>query len=112
MAALLGTQAEAADANNGKAIFARCAACHTVVKGRTERARAGSVRRGRPQSSLTDELLLFGRAQELGDHMDQRQAQGLGRGTQKLAPGTKMAFGGISNPNQIADLVAYLDTLK
>ena len=34
------------------------------------------------------------------------------QGPQKLVPGTKMAFGGISNPAQVADLVAYLDTLK
>jgi len=30
----------------------------------------------------------------------------------RLVPGTKMAFGGISNPKQVDDVVAYLGTLK
>jgi cytochrome c2 len=33
-------------------------------------------------------------------------------GPAKMIPGTKMAFGGISQKSQIADVVAYLDTLK
>ena len=30
----------------------------------------------------------------------------------KTVPGTKMRFWGISNPRKIADLLAYLDSLK
>jgi len=33
-------------------------------------------------------------------------------GPAKMVPGTKMAFGGIAQKSQIADVVAYLDTLK
>jgi cytochrome c len=33
-------------------------------------------------------------------------------GPARLVPGTKMAFGGISNPQQVGDVVAYLNTLK
>lgn len=30
----------------------------------------------------------------------------------KLVPGTKMTYAGLKNPQQLADVVAYLDTLK
>ena len=33
-------------------------------------------------------------------------------GPAKMVPGTKMAFAGITSKGQIADVVAYLDTLK
>ena len=33
-------------------------------------------------------------------------------GPAKMLPGNKMAFGGIAQKSQIADVVAYLDTLK
>jgi len=33
-------------------------------------------------------------------------------GPAKMIPGNKMAFGGIAQKSQIADVVAYLDTLK
>ena len=33
-------------------------------------------------------------------------------GPYKLVPGTKMAFGGISDAGQADDVVAYLDSLK
>ena len=33
-------------------------------------------------------------------------------GPYKLVPGTKMAFGGLSNPAQADDVVAYLYALK
>ena len=33
-------------------------------------------------------------------------------GPAKMVPGTKMAFGGIAQKSQIADLVEYLETLK
>jgi cytochrome c2 len=33
-------------------------------------------------------------------------------GPAKMVPGTKMAFAGITSKGQIADVVAYLNTLK
>jgi len=110
--ALLGIGAQAGDANNGKEIFARCAACHTVTK-------------GGPNGLGPDLFAVVGRkAASLPSYMYSGALKASGitwtneklaewiAGPQKLVPGTKMAFGGISNQAQIADLVAYLDTLK
>ena len=33
-------------------------------------------------------------------------------GPAKMMPGTKMAFGGIAQKSQIADVIEYLETLK
>ena len=33
-------------------------------------------------------------------------------GPRNMVPGTKMTYGGLKNPAKLADLVAYLDTLK
>jgi len=109
---LAAPAALAADAGNGKTIFARCAACHTVVKG--------------GGNGLGPNLFgVVGRkAASLPSYMYSSALKGSGitwtndkiktwiMGPQRLVPGTKMSFGGLSSPSQADDVVAYLDTLK
>ena len=112
MTVLPVTHAWAADAGNGKAIFARCAACHTVIKGGPNGLGPdlfGVV--GRKAGSLSN-YMYSGQLKASGITWTNDKLTAWVQGPQRLVPGTKMAFGGISSPAQVADLVAYLDTLK
>ncbi|HJW40556.1 MAG TPA: c-type cytochrome [Rhizomicrobium sp.] len=109
---LVSHVAAAADASNGRALFARCAACHTVAKGGGNGLGPnlfGVV--GRKASSLPN----FSYSPALkgsGITWTNDKLTVWITNPAKVAPGTRMAFGGISNPAQVADVVAYLDTLK
>jgi cytochrome c len=110
--ALLAAPAAAADANNGKVVFGRCAVCHNVQKGGPNGLGPnlfGVV--GRKAASLAS----FSYSPALKNaHItwtpDKLKAWAMGPA--KLVPGTKMAFGGITNASQADDVVAYLGTLK
>jgi len=104
--------AAAADANNGKALFARCAACHVVAKGGGNGLGPnlfGVV--GRKAASLPS-FSYSGALKSSGITWSNDKLTQWITNPARLVPGTRMAFGGISNPAQVADVVAYLDTLK
>jgi cytochrome c len=110
--AALATPALAADAGDGKTIFARCAICHTVVKGGPNGLGPdlfGVV--GRKAASLPS-FMYSGALKSSGITWTPDKLKMWIAGPQRLVPGTKMAFGGISNPHQIDDVIAYLSTLK
>ncbi len=114
-AALLAASAPAMaapDANNGKALFARCAACHVVAKGGGNGLGPnlfGVV--GRKAASLPD-FSYSPALRSSGITWSNDRLTAWITGPARLVPGTRMAFGGISNPAQVTDVVAYLDTLK
>ncbi len=104
--------AQAADPVNGKIIFGRCAVCHTVVKGGPNGLGPnlfGVV--GRKAASLPS-FMYSGALKGAGITWTPDKLKAWVAGPARLVPGTKMAFGGISNPVQIGDVVAYLGTLK
>jgi cytochrome c len=110
--AMAAMPALAADAGNGKTIFARCAICHTVVKGGPNGLGPnlfGVV--GRKAASLPG-FMYSGALKSSGITWTPDKLKVWIGGPQRLVPGTKMAFGGISNPHQIDDVIAYLSTLK
>ena len=114
LAALLltATTAHAADANNGKTIFGRCAVCHTVNKGGSNGLGPnlfGVV--GRKAASLST-FMYSGALKASGITWSNDKLKAWIGGPARLVPGTKMAFGGISNATQVDDVVAYLNTLK
>ncbi len=109
---LAATAAQAADANNGKIVFGRCAVCHTVAKGGPNGLGPnlfGVV--GRKAASLPS-FMYSGALKNSGITWTNDKLAAWIAGPMRLVPGTKMAFGGISNPSQVADVVAYLNTLK
>ena len=112
-AALAATPAAAADPAHGRVVFSQmCSVCHSNTRG-------GPVMIGPP---------LFGvvgrKAGAVGGYSYSPALKGSGvtwteaqlttylQGPAKMIPGNKMAFGGIAQKSQIADVVAYLDTLK
>lgn len=111
--ALLAGGAEAAgDAGAGKGVFSRCAACHNAVKGGPNLIgpnlfgvvgrKAGSA----PGFSYSNGMKSSG-ITWTPDKLDTYLTH-----PAQAVPGNRMAFAGISDAKQRADLIAYLGTLK
>jgi len=109
--------ASIADAQNveaGKAAFRKCAACHATdtttnkvgphlgdVVGRTAGA-ADGFNFSPAMKKAGEEGLVWDEA-NLKEYLAAPRAK---------VPGTKMAFAGIKKPDELANLVAYLETLQ
>ncbi|HEY5347648.1 MAG TPA: cytochrome c family protein [Rhizomicrobium sp.] len=104
--------AHAGDARKGAAIFQRCAACHSADKDGGNGLGPnlfGVV--GRKAASLPD-FYYSPALKKSGLTWTNDKLKLWVAGPAKLVPGTRMSFAGLSNPSDVADLVAYLDTLK
>jgi cytochrome c len=110
---LLSSQAFAdGDATKGKAIFARCAICHNVEKDGGNGVGPNLFGIAGRKSATAEGFNYSGpmKAANL-TWTDENLAKYIA-GPAKLVPGNKMAFGGIAQKSQIADVIAYLHTLK
>ncbi|MGD0864271.1 MAG: cytochrome c family protein [Rhizomicrobium sp.] len=112
-AAALATSAQAAgNAANGAGVFDRCAICHSSTKGGPNKIgpnlfgivgrKAGTYPGFSYSSAMTKSGIVWNDAK-----LDAYVAS-----PATVVPGNKMPFAGITNNNQRADLIAYLDTLK
>ena len=110
VAALLGSGASVAavhgDARKGKAAYAQCLACHALERdvvgprhcglfGR----RAGSVPRFDYSPAMKRSTLIW----------DEKTLDRFLADPAKAVPGTSMTFGGIADPKERADLIAWLE---
>src|ERR1700761_7229330 len=102
----------AGDAKEGAEVFKRCAVCHTSDKGGGDGlgpnlfgvfGRKAATRPGFAYSAPLKKTGLVWNEANLTKWV---------AGPQRVAPGTKMAFPGLSSKKQQADVVAYLATLK
>ena len=110
---LLSSQAFAAgDAAKGKAVFARCAVCHNVEKDGGSGVGPNLFGIVGRKSATVDGFSYSGPMKAANLTWNDDNLAKWAAGPAKMVPGTKMAFGGIAQKTQIADLVAYLDTLK
>jgi cytochrome c2 len=99
------------DAANGAKLFAQCKICHAVEPGKNGLGpslhgvvgRKSATLAGFNYSPAMKASGLTWTDAELNDYL---------RGPMKAVPGTKMAFAGIANDKNRADVIAYLDTLK
>ena len=110
---LLSSQAFAdGDATKGKAIFARCAICHNVEKDGGNGVGPNLFGVAGRKSAIAEGFNYSGpmKAANL-TWTDENLAKYIA-GPAKVVPGNKMAFGGIAQKSQIADVIAYLHTLK
>ncbi len=111
--ALLSAAAHAAgNAKHGEEIFNRCALCHNAVKGGGNGVGPnlfGVV--GRKAASLPNfyysPALKNAKIIWTGDKLKKWVM-----GPQKMVPGTRMTFAGLTNPKDAEDVVAYLKTRK
>jgi cytochrome c len=110
---LLSSQAFAAgDAAKGKTVFARCAVCHNVEKDGGNGVGPNLFGIVGRKSATVDGFSYSGPMKAANLTWNDDNLAKWAAGPAKMVPGTKMAFGGIAQKTQIADLVAYLDTLK
>lgn len=98
-----------ADATKGEQVFKKCAACHNAEKGGANGlgpnlwAILGKPHGGIPGFAYSDALKGKGGAWDFAN-MSEWLAN-----PKKYAPGTKMTFAGLSNPQDRADVIAYLN---
>jgi cytochrome c len=96
------------DPSAGAAVYAQCVACHALGAGAQSNVgpvlndivgrRAGTYPGFRYSSALRKSGLTWDEA-TLTQYL---------RAPDKVVPGTKMAFAGIANDKEIADVIAYL----
>jgi len=107
-----GAAQAAGNAANGATVFSRCAICHSNAKGAPARigpnlfAIAGRKAATQPDFSYSAALKNSG-ITWTSANLDKWIAA-----PAAMVPGNRMAFAGVANAQQRADLVAYLDTLK
>lgn len=96
----------------GKAAFRKCASCHQV--GPSARGGFGPQLNGvlgRRAASTTD-YRYSDAMRRSGIVWNEQTLGAFLRGPSDVVPGTRMRFWGISDAQQIADLLAYLRTLR
>lgn len=115
-AALLITAPAFADGNPdaGKSVFIKCQACHEAEQGvnRIGPTLKGIV--GRKTASIADYKYSDAMAAKgaAGQVWDEATLAAYLPDPKAYVPGTKMAFAGLKNPQEVADLIAYLKTKK
>jgi cytochrome c len=112
IAAIAASTAQAADPAKGKSVFQRCAICHRVEKnggnglgpnlfGIVGR-KAGTVADFSYSAAMKNSGIVWS-TDKLTAYIEHPAA---------VVPGNKMAFAGVTDAVQRADVVAYLATLK
>jgi cytochrome c len=109
VAVLAGAPASAADIAHGQEVFRACAACHSDKPDALGPSLKGVV--GRKSASLDDFRYSapMRRANLVWDEPNLRQFV---TDPQAKVAGTRMPFGGLGNPKDVDDVVAYMATLK
>jgi cytochrome c len=112
-AGILATPALAAgDPVQGKTVFARCAICHNVEKDGGNGVGPNLFGIAGRKAATVDGFNYSGPMKASGIVWTDDNLEKWVAGPAKMMPGTKMAFAGITSKGQIADVIAYLHTLK
>jgi cytochrome c len=111
LVAVLASQAPATAANvdHGKHVFAACAACHTEKPDALGPSLKGVVGR---KSAALDDFRYSGPMRRANLTWDEATLRQFLADPQAKVAGTRMPFGGLSDPKDVDDVVAYLATLK
>ncbi|HEY5047539.1 MAG TPA: c-type cytochrome [Rhizomicrobium sp.] len=113
IAALTASQAQAAgNAANGAVVFNRCAICHDNHKNGVNKIGPdlfGVVGR---KAGTYPGFSYSGATKNAGFTWTDAKLDAYITSSSQVVPGNKMAFAGITNAGQRADLITYLDTLK
>jgi cytochrome c len=106
----IATLLAAADPAKGADVFKKCAACHTINQG-------GANGIGPNLYATLGEAIAQGKAgyefsaalKGVGGNWDFDKMNAWLTSPRKFAPGTKMTFAGLSNPQDRANVIAYLN---
>ena len=108
-AAMAGNSAVAADATHGKALFQTCAACHSEKPDAIGPSLKGVV--GRKAAALED-FRYSAPMRRASLTWDDANLRAYITDPQATVKGNRMPFGGLRNPGDVDDVVAYLKTLQ
>jgi cytochrome c len=112
---LVGVPAAAQDASKGEAVFKRCRACHAIgpaAQNKAGPALTGIVGRkvaSAPGFNYSDAMKAAGSGGQVWT--DDKLAQFLAA-PESFLPNNVMAFGGVKDPAERADLIAFLKLHK
>lgn len=105
--------AAVASVSAGAALFGRCAACHPISRGATDRngpnlfgVMGQPVAQNSPRFAYTEAL------QQVGGRWTAARMDAWLADPRRVAPGTSMAFPGLADPLDRADVIAYLATQR
>jgi cytochrome c len=101
----------AGDADAGKKVFSKCAVCHTAVAGKNGLGPSLFGVVGRPSASVPG--YNYSDAMKAANKTwDEATLTAYLTDPKAAIPGNKMAFAGLPNPDDRANVIAYLATLK
>ena len=109
----LVTRLQQADIENGRKVFGQCGLCHTPAKNGPARVGPplyGIV--GRPFASVSEYTYSRAMRAENGKTWDFATLDGYLASPRKYIPGTAMAFNGVKDEKDRADLILYLRSLS
>lgn len=113
-AALLIAAPALADGNPdaGKSVFIKCQACHEAEQGVNKIGPTLKGLVGRKAASIADYKYSEAMAAKgaAGQIWDEATLAAYLPDPKAYVPGTKMAFAGLKNPQEVADVIAYLKT--
>jgi cytochrome c len=109
----LATSALAAgNASSGATVFERCQICHANAKGAPNKIGPNLFGVVGRKAGTYPGFSYSGAMKNSGITWTDAKLDAYITAPQMVVPGNIMAFAGISNAGQRADLIAYLDTLK
>jgi cytochrome c len=107
--ALMAGHAVAADAEHGQALFQPCAACHADRPDALGPSLKGVFGR---KSAALDDFRYSNPMKRANLVWDEDNLRAYIHDPQAKVKGNRMPFGGLSDPGDVDDVVAYLKTLK
>jgi cytochrome c len=99
----------AADAERGKALFAPCMACHSERSDALGPSLKGVFGR---QSAVLPDFRYSNPMKRANLVWDEDNLRAYIHDPQAMVKGNRMPYAGMSDPNDVDDLIAYLRTLK
>jgi cytochrome c len=93
------------DPAKGEAIYKRCQGCHSIDRNRIGPMHKGLF--GRPAGSVVG-FLYSDAMKNSGIVWSEQTLDQFLQGPRKMVPGTKMTYAGVPDPQERADLIAYL----
>ena len=96
-----------ANADNGKKITAKCTSCHTFEKGQPNKVGPNLYGISGASIAHTEGFNYSNALKSHGGKWDCKSLVAWFHAPKKFIPGNRMAYGGISSEQDIADLLAY-----
>ena len=106
---LTATSAGAADAEHGKALFQACIACHSERPDALGPSLKGVVGR---KSAALDDFRYSNPMQRANLTWDEDNLRAYIKDPQAKVKGNRMPYGGVTEPKDVDDIIAYLKVLK